>query len=633
MARPVLARPVWLLLAALLLPAVARAASPDDVRSRVVEELGYVYVHGVDEPLARDLVDRLGAGVPVVLRELLADPAFPRRDNVVAFLAHLGGPADRDALLRFMADPPAGWSTPEEDRALLMAPTALGPIARRGDAGALEALLRMTDPATAMELLGGAAAESTNPEAARTDLIEKALRGLAWAGTRQARDRLLDVGLGRLEFRGTRRDLALSALRSLDLLELLGTSSLPTVNGGAPAPAAGGGDAPGHLAPRDPAPGSGVEPQEFDVNPTVTDSSLTYANHVDHNDPMTDTRLDESLAVADLRAGRSDYDGDVACCMTLSRLGTAQEFGTPGDGLDSIDDSAELNEVMGNPVARIKVVREIHNCGGPGFGIIGCGNTPGDSIAVVRMSSAADDGLLWAHEYGHNTGLGHNGDNRRIMHGFLTGSNRGLTQGECDSFHAPPLDFLTNSIRTDTGACTDNDGDEVQDGVDNCPANPNNNQLDDDGDGVGSTCDNCASDFNPDQANFDLDAEGDVCDFDDDNDGVADGSDCAPLDASVSSPAGEAQAVGWPDAGKTTLGWTTDPEATESNVYRGDFGTVFDPAWTCLAAGVIGDTYDDVDVPAAGEGFHYLVSGENGCGESGVGQDSDGVPRVPAACP
>ncbi|MDB2379807.1 thrombospondin type 3 repeat-containing protein [Luminiphilus sp.] len=57
----------------------------------------------------------------------------------------------------------------------------------------------------------------------------------------------------------------------------------------------------------------------------------------------------------------------------------------------------------------------------------------------------------------------------------------------------------------------DTDSDSVPDSVDNCPNQPNTNQLDTDGDGRGN-----------------------ICDDDDDNDGVADADDAFPLDPSES---------------------------------------------------------------------------------------------------
>jgi hypothetical protein len=57
---------------------------------------------------------------------------------------------------------------------------------------------------------------------------------------------------------------------------------------------------------------------------------------------------------------------------------------------------------------------------------------------------------------------------------------------------------------------TDNDG--IDDGLDNCPAVANNNQLDVDNDGVGDVCDNCPQDANTTQLDTDGDGMGDVCD-------------------------------------------------------------------------------------------------------------------------
>ena len=97
----------------------------------------------------------------------------------------------------------------------------------------------------------------------------------------------------------------------------------------------------------------------------------------------------------------------------------------------------------------------------------------------------------------------------------------------------------------------DFDEDGVEDGVDNCPEDPNVDQADEDEDGIGDACDfcsgdnasedidedgycgdidNCPLDPNADQADADDDNVGDVCEADGDEDGFIDDLDNCPLD-------------------------------------------------------------------------------------------------------
>ena len=225
---------------------------------------------------------------------MLADPDFPRRDNVVAFLAFLGTSEDSRALIALLASPPAPLASPDEERALLLAPQSLGQIASRGEPLALDALLEMTADRARGGILRKTASYSRDPIAFRDSLLHMALRGLAYSGRPEAESRLLRVARGRVKPARGGRSLTSAAWSALDLQhELRAPANLPRPSG-----QTDGGEAPPVAA----SVGSG----SLDNQSRVHDSGLTFANHVDLAAPMTDARLDDVLAEASLRAGRGD---------------------------------------------------------------------------------------------------------------------------------------------------------------------------------------------------------------------------------------------------------------------------------------------------------------------------------------
>ncbi|RMG44923.1 MAG: hypothetical protein D6718_08900 [Acidobacteria bacterium] len=162
--------------------------------------------------------------------------------------------------------------------------------------------------------------------------------------------------------------------------------------------------------------------------------------------------------------------------------------------------------------------------------------------------------------------------------------------------------------------------------------------LDDaDGDGVPDRNDNCPAAANPAQADFDGDGTGDACDADDDGDRLDDAADCAPFDPEQGRPdeVYPLSARRGP-AGATHLEWAAAARADDYDVVRGtgaglragDYGG-------CRARGLTGLSYDDPDLPPAGEMFTYLVRGhDTGCGGDGpLGDASDGSPRDAPCAP
>jgi len=151
-------------------------------------------------------------------------------------------------------------------------------------------------------------------------------------------------------------------------------------------------------------------------------------------------------------------------------------------------------------------------------------------------------------------------------------------------------------------------------------------------DGVPNRNDNCMQTANPAQADFDLDLAEDACDPDDDNDGLADVSDCAPNDLAQGQP-GPVDLMSVAPGGQ--LSWNGAARADTYDVQRGTVTDLRSGGYgACLAAGVAATSYGDLDLPPADEAWFYLVRGHDaGCGGGGtLGTDSSGAPR-PSSCP
>jgi hypothetical protein len=336
------------------------------------------YVHGMTDDIARSEVGE--AGIPILL-QLLFEPDLPRRDNVVAFLAHLDGDGMTPRLLAFLDQSPGPLTDPNEERALLLVPLALARRTARGDAQARAALERLVEP-------GLSPAQRPGPSS-----LASLLRSQA----------------------------QLALVRAADPAALRGT----------------------------PAPEGGAVSEALDPHARKHQTTITVANHVDLADKVTAQQADQILARATTIAANADFAEDVACCVSFVRGGAVGTFGTAGDGRDSLDSGPELQGVLDLPVARVKVVRVINHCSGPGTNIVGCSYTPGFGMAVVRTGN---EGGLWLHEYGHNASLGHSQDSRNVMYSFLVATALGLTQNQCDDYHAPPPQTQANP--QDAGVCT-----------------------------------------------------------------------------------------------------------------------------------------------------------------------------------
>lgn len=476
-------------------PALVDAA----LRAKVLKAIDGVWFHGITDEIARREVGL--EGVPV-LRELLADPGIARRDNVVAFLGHLGDAAAVSALIAHLESPVGDLTQPDEDRALLLVPNVLGLAAGRGDASALAFLLEVTAPGAERGRLALAAAKTPTPGATLEALLQSSLVGLERSRRPEALARLSAIADGKAVPLPSARDA--TRVVASELVTRLAVAAATDGGEGPSAP-----EANGEVA------GS--------TSGLFKDLGVTWANHPAVSNPMTATALDTILGVASTRMQQADFAGDFECCTSLTRSGSALTFGAIGDGLDVIDTSTELTTVLSNRVAHVKVVRGINYCGGAGTNIIGCGYVGAKGLALVRMSTTSAEAVLWAHELGHNVGLNHNTTSQAfIMYGVNYSTNSGLTATECDTYHTGSVNIGMPSA--DLGSCLDTtcgdgvaEGDEACDGADlrgatcsalGCQGTPvctsactldfsGCTQCVCDRDGVceaGETCDNCPND-------------------------------------------------------------------------------------------------------------------------------------------
>jgi len=170
----------------------------------------------------------------------------------------------------------------------------------------------------------------------------------------------------------------------------------------------------------------------------------------------------------------------------------------------------------------------------------------------------------------------------------------------------------------------DQDGDGMQDALDNCPGAANPGQSDADQDGVGDACDNCPASPNATQ-------------FDSDGDGAGDACDCLATNPGAFAIPGEVADVEF-DGDSHSLFW--DPAGpgagsdTTHSIVRGSFGGgPGGGGQMCLSGRQPGAYAIDLAAPAPGSGYWYLIRGDNVCGPGTYGYATSGAERLSAACP
>jgi hypothetical protein len=233
----------------------------------------------------------------------------------------------------------------------------------------------------------------------------------------------------------------------------------------------------------------------------------------------------------------------------------------------------------------------------------------------------------------------------------------------CDSVIDDGFDLDGDGFTSCGGDCNDADPavhpnqPELCNGIDDNCNGLVDEETDGDGDGV-TACDGDCDDGNPDvfpgqiescngidddcndlidEGFPDTDGDGilDCFDTDDDDDGVPDTLDCAPLVYWMNQLPGQVSNTTVFSA--TTFGkvvWSPIEQAQVYNVYRGE--VVLAAGWSydslCMIAEFTETSLEDADVPPVGSVYYYVQAATNACGEGAMLPASDGQPR-PVAGP
>ena len=207
--------------------------------------------------------------------------------------------------------------------------------------------------------------------------------------------------------------------------------------------------------------------------------------------------------------------------------------------------------------------------------------------------------------------------------------------GDCNDANAqihPGATEVCNGIDENCNGSIDEGFDNDGDGFTSCGGDCNDsNPLI--GPGQAEICngidDNCNGSI--DEGFLDTDGDGlkDCIDPDDDNDGVLDAADCAPLLYSVAHvPAEALNLTASPASGATQLSWDQVPEANVYDVYRGQvpvLGWAFQSV--CLFSEAASPRLTDTQSPPVGQFYYYLQAATNTCGEGTLGTGTGGTNR------
>jgi hypothetical protein len=145
---------------------------------------------------------------------------------------------------------------------------------------------------------------------------------------------------------------------------------------------------------------------------------------------LDDAAADHALTLA------SQIISNNSCALSLTRSGPVSQF-TTGTGI--ILTQTDYKNVCAQP-GYVHVVNQINWCDGT-TDALGCSDTPGKCMVLVRWipdgtldPAQQEEGILWAHEYGHTKGIQHRNDSDAVMNPELGPDHLKITSCECSAY-------------------------------------------------------------------------------------------------------------------------------------------------------------------------------------------------------
>jgi hypothetical protein len=161
--------------------------------------------------------------------------------------------------------------------------------------------------------------------------------------------------------------------------------------------------------------------------------SVSVSRHRDVPD-LSESQVKAILARASrmLRKDSTRNDRDVSCDVTFTLKGQVGTFNSPNTPVVNRDNIDAVHHVGSNVPGvdfRVKIVKEINFCRPelPVQPFVGCSFSRPDFRSMIlvhpklhkdaqgHVLSNYPDHLLWAHEFGHLTGLGHRDDDELAL--------------------------------------------------------------------------------------------------------------------------------------------------------------------------------------------------------------------------